>query len=380
MSNRLRFIDVYRGLAILLMLHGHTTDALLNPAEKMSLGYQIYTIFRGFTAPMFLFISGFAFSISTFKHIPEYTKPSKKLLKRIRKFLFITLLGYFLHLPYLSLKKLTTESNFETLAQLFSSDVLQVIGISLLSLQIALFAFKDEFKFAKFALYAGVFSFIISPFLFTLDFSKHLPLFISQYLNNFNGSKFPLFPWVGFILLGSYIGHRFMLELKLGRAEVFLDKVLKISLLTFPLSLIFEAIFEILFDPSMALIYSSPFLAVSRLSFVSILFYLIWRVENSINLKTHPLQILGVESLFAYVIHLMVIYGSPVNPFHSLSAFWGETLSYGYAFLIFLTLLFTVFSLSYLLNIAKRRNIRLFNYLKYAVLTAISIVFFINPH
>jgi uncharacterized membrane protein len=57
MNGRLRFIDVYRGLAILLMLHGHTVDAVLSPSEKMSIAFQIYTIFRGFTAPMFLFIS-----------------------------------------------------------------------------------------------------------------------------------------------------------------------------------------------------------------------------------------------------------------------------------------------------------------------------------
>jgi uncharacterized membrane protein len=380
MNNRLKYIDVYRGLAILLMLHGHTTDALLNPTDKMSLAYQIYTIFRGFTAPMFLFISGFAFSVSTLKHIPEYTKPSEKFFKRIRKFFFIILLGYFLHLPYLSLQKLATESNFKTLAQLFSSDVLQVIGISLLSLQIALFALKDEFKFARFVLYAGVFSFIISPFFFMVNFSKYLPLFISQYLNNFNGSNFPLFPWIGFILLGSYIGHRFMLELKLGRVEIFLNKILKLSLLIFPLSLVLEALYNILFDPSEPLIYSSPFLAISRLSFVLILFYLIWRVEKLINLKIHPLQILGVESLFAYIFHLMVVYGSPLNPTCSYSAFWGGTLSYGYVFLLFLILLFTVFSLSYLLNIAKRKNFRLFNYLKYAVITAVSLVFFINPY
>lgn len=380
MSNRLKFIDVYRGFAILLMLHGHTADALLNPAEKMSIAYQIYTIFRGFTAPMFLFISGFAFSISTLKYVDEYLKLSEKFFKRIRKFLFVTLLGYFLHLPYLSLSKLTAESNFETLAQLFSSDVLQVIGISLLSMQIALFILKDEFKFAKLALYAGIFSFIISPLLFIVDFSKFLPLFISQYLNNFNGSNFPLFPWVGFILIGSYIGQRFMLELKLGRAEAFLNKLLKLSLLTFPLALVLETAFEISLNLNMYLIYSSPFLSISRLSFVVILFYLIWKIEKLINLKIHPLQILGMESLFAYVSHLMIVYGSPINPFYSFSAFWGGTLSYGYTFVLFLILFLFVFSLSYLLNITKRRNARLFNYLKYAVVTAVSLILFINPY
>lgn len=380
MNNRLRFVDVYRGLAILLMFHGHTADALLNPAEKMSLAFQIYTIFRGFTAPMFLFISGFAFSITTLKYLEEYSKPSQKFFKRIRKFIFITLLGYFLHLPYLSLKKLLTNSNFETLAQLFSSDVLQVIGISLLLMQLSLFLLKDELKFAKLALYLGIFSFIISPLLFTIDFSKFLPLFLSQYLNNFNGSKFPLFPWIGFILIGSYAGYRFMVESRSGRVEIFLNKILKLSLLTFPISFALEITFEKLFNPNQFIVYSSPFLAISRLSFITFIFHLIWRIERLINLKFHPLQILGMESLFAYVSHLMIVYGSPVNPFHSFSAFWREMLSYDRVFILFLLLSTSLCFFSYLLNMAKRRNSRLINYFKYAIVNIILFVFFSNPY
>ncbi|MFN3135285.1 MAG: heparan-alpha-glucosaminide N-acetyltransferase domain-containing protein, partial [Candidatus Kryptonium sp.] len=290
MGARLRFVDVFRGLAILLMLHGHTADTLLNPDEKASLAFQIYTIFRGFTAPMFLFISGFAFAITTMKYVEDYLKFSQKFLKRIRKFLFITLLGYFLHLPYLSLKKIINESNFETFAILFSSDVLQVIGISLLILQISLFLLKDAFKFAQLSLYMGIFAFLISPFLFMIDFAKFLPLFISQYLNTFNGSKFPLFPWIGFILFGNYIGYKFINESKLGKSEAFLNKIFKLSLFAFPSALALELIYEKLFNPNQFLIYSSPFLSASRLSFVIALFYLVMKIEKIVNLKVHPLQ------------------------------------------------------------------------------------------
>ncbi len=380
MGNRLKFIDVYRGLAILLMLHGHIADALLHPSEKMSLAFQIYTVFRGFTAPMFLFISGFAFSITTLKHLEEYLNPSKKFFKRIRKFLFITLLGYFLHLPHLSLKKLLTESNFETLSQLFLSDVLQVIGVSLLLMQISLFFIKDADKFSKLALYFGIFAFLISPILFTIDFAKFFPLFLSQYLNNLNGSKFPLFPWIGFILLGSYTGYKFMVESKLNRTEFFMKKIFKLSLFSFPVLFALEIIFESLLKPNQFIIYSSPFLSLSRLSFINIVFYLIWEIEKRINLKVHPLQILGMESLFAYVSHLMVVYGSPLNPFHSLSAFFGGMFSYHFVFLTFSFLLTTTFALSYLLNTVKRTKPYLVDHFKYAIASIILLVFFINPY
>ncbi len=380
MSKRLRFIDVYRGLAILLMLHGHTVDALLNPIEKMSLAFQIYTIFRGFTAPMFLFVSGFAFSITTLKHIDEYTRFSQKLLKRFRKFLFITLLGYFLHMPYLSLKKLIDESNFTTLAQLFSSDVLQAIGVSLLLMQITLFLIKDEIKFAKFSLYFGIISFLISPFIFTVDFSKFLPLFLSQYLNTFNGSKFPLFPWIGYILIGNYIGYKFLVESSRDNADAFFKKIFYISVLSFPILFASEYIFEILLNPNQLIIYSSPFLHFSRLLFIISLLYLIWKIEKVVKLKFHPLQIYGMESLFAYVFHLMVIYGSPVNPFHSLNAFYGGILNYPKVFGIFVLLAISVLAFSYALNLLKKTKKQTINYLKYATVSIILLVFFINPH
>ncbi|MCS7230061.1 MAG: heparan-alpha-glucosaminide N-acetyltransferase domain-containing protein [Candidatus Kryptonium sp.] len=380
MSGRLRFIDVFRGLAILLMLHGHTADALLNPVEKSSLAFQIYTIFRGFTAPMFLFISGFAFSITTLKYVEEYSRFSEKFLKRIRKFLFIIFLGYFLHLPYLSLRKLISESNFEVLSVLFSSDVLQVIGVSLLSLQLALFLFKDANKFSTFSLLAGIFVFLISPLLFMIDFSKFLPLFLSQYLNTFHGSKFPLFPWAGYILFGVYIGHMFMVSANSKQTEIFFNKILKISLFVFPITLILQPLSEIILNPNQFLIYSSPFLSFSRLSFVIIVFYIVWRIESVINLKFHPLQVFGVESLFVYVVHLMIIYGSPINPTLSFSAFWREMLSYPQVFTLFLILAMTMFLSSYLLNIAKWRNYRTVDYLRYAIANIILLVFLINPY
>lgn len=380
MGGRLRFIDVFRGLAIILMLHGHTADALLSPNEKASTIFQIYTIFRGFTAPMFLFISGFAFSITTLKNADEYLKLSPKFLKRIRKFLFITSLGYFLHLPYLSLKKLLNESSFEVLSALFSSDVLQVIGISLLTLQIMLFLSKDPVKFSKISLYAGIIVFLISPFLFMFDFSNFLPLFLSQYLNTFHGSKFPLFPWMGYILFGNYIGYKFISNLKLGHAETFMSKIFKLSTLTFPVAFALEFGYEMIINSNQFLIYSSPFLSLSRLSFVMIVFYLIWKLEKAISLKFHPLQIFGMESLFAYVFHLMVIYGSPLNPTISFSALWRESLGYHHVFILFLSLAVIVFLTSYLLQMIKLQNHRTIDYLKYAIVNIVLLVFFLNPH
>lgn len=380
MNGRLRFIDVYRGLAILLMLHGHTADAVLSPTEKMSLAFQIYTVFRGFTAPMFLFISGFAFSITTLKRADEYFKFSKKFIKRLRKFLFITLLGYFLHLPYLSLKKILNESDFQTLAQLFSSDVLQVIGLTLLFLQITLFLIKDEAKFANLMLYLGALIFATSQIFFTIDFSKFLPLPISQYLNTFNGSKFPFFPWSGFVMFGSYLGYIYIKASKNGTTEKFFKEMSIASFALFPIATALQIIYEAILKPDTNLIYSSPFLAISRLAFVMILFCAIWEIDSKINLKIYPIQLLGMESLFAYVFHLMVVYGSPVNPFHSFYALLGNSLEYPFAFSLFVALASTTFALSYLLNFLKSKKPRAVNLLKFVIVNLFLLIFITSPY
>jgi uncharacterized membrane protein len=380
MNGRLRFIDVYRGLAILLMLHGHTADAVLSPSEKMSIAFQIYTIFRGFTAPMFLFISGFAFSITTLKYAEEYFKFSKKFIKRLRKFFFITLLGYFLHLPYLSLKKILNETDSQTLAQLFSSDVLQVIGLTLLFLQIALFLIKDEAKFANLMLYLGASIFALSQIFFTIDFSKFLPLPISQYLNTFNGSKFPFFPWSGFVMFGSYLGYIYIKASKNGTVEKFFKEMSIASLALFPIAIALQIIYEATLKPDINLIYSSPFLAISRLAFVMTLFCAIWKIDAKMKLKVHPLQFLGMESLFAYVFHLMVVYGSPVNPFHSYYALIGNSLEYPFAFLLFILLAIATFVLSYFLNHLKLKKPQTINFLKFAIANLFLLIFIANPH
>ncbi|MEN3039076.1 MAG: hypothetical protein ABDI07_08000 [Candidatus Kryptonium sp.] len=97
-------------------------------------------------------------------------------------------------------------------------------------------------------------------------------------------------------------------------------------------------------------------------------------------MKFHPLQVFGVESLFVYVVHLMVIYGSPINPTLSYSAFWKEMLSYPQVFALFLILAIIMFLSSYLLNIAKWRNYRTIDYLRYAIANIILLVFLINPY
>src|SRR6266545_3333797 len=93
------YIDAFRGLMALVMVQGHVCDALLTPAARAEPWYVFQTMFHGSTAPGFLFASGFVAGL------PRAPLSLKASLRRARRLLFVLGVGYFLHLPYVSLWK-----------------------------------------------------------------------------------------------------------------------------------------------------------------------------------------------------------------------------------------------------------------------------------
>jgi acyltransferase len=59
-SQRVEFLDLLRGIAVVIMVMGHSIDAVLSAAVRSSELFRAYNSLRGFTAPIFLFIAGFS--------------------------------------------------------------------------------------------------------------------------------------------------------------------------------------------------------------------------------------------------------------------------------------------------------------------------------
>src|SRR3954451_7432335 len=57
-GSRRTYIDWARGLAVLLMIEAHTTDAWTRPSAKFSIGFRNATVLGGFAAPLFLWLAG----------------------------------------------------------------------------------------------------------------------------------------------------------------------------------------------------------------------------------------------------------------------------------------------------------------------------------
>lgn len=63
-TTRLYFIDAVRAFAILMMLQGHFIDALLEVKFRSTeyTAFNVWSYFRGITAPTFFTISGLIFT------------------------------------------------------------------------------------------------------------------------------------------------------------------------------------------------------------------------------------------------------------------------------------------------------------------------------
>ncbi|MEO0240575.1 MAG: heparan-alpha-glucosaminide N-acetyltransferase domain-containing protein [candidate division WOR-3 bacterium] len=337
---RYLFLDLLKAIALIEMIHGHTLDALLSFSQKSSHFWIFWQNIRGFTAPLFLFASGIAFSISTLKR-KEYFYISKKLLDRIRRIFFIIMLGYALHLPYFSLRKILFDLNFSDLNNFFNFDILQCIGISILILQIFYFISKDEKIFLKLVSFLT-----ISFFFLTIYVSKNnlnLPLFLLKFFKN---SLFPLTPFSIYLFSGCILGY-FFLSYKNQNIFFFF------SLFSFLIFLIFK-IFSFKLD--------IIFLRISVLSFIS---FLLFYLENSKANFLKILQIFGKESLIVYFWHLPVVYGWVLNK--GLRHYFSGKLSFSEVYLIFLLILIFFFLFTIFINHLKEKNKEIFSKIKYFV-------------
>jgi len=206
--HRVIFVDLARALAVVLMVAGHTSSALLSKEYRTGPWFDIWTFQRGLTSGLFLLLSGFAFSLATTRHWPLHLHPSAAVLKRVRRFVLFIVLGYALHFPVLHVAELATATDRQWRAFL-SVDVLQLIGVTLLALQLLVLVTRSRrlFMAAAFVLAAGVIA--AAPAAWRADWTQVLAAPLAHYLSPATGSLFPVFPWAAVVFIGAGAGQMY---------------------------------------------------------------------------------------------------------------------------------------------------------------------------
>ncbi|MDD8017502.1 MAG: heparan-alpha-glucosaminide N-acetyltransferase domain-containing protein [Bacteroidota bacterium] len=346
-KQRYLFIDLLRFMAVFFMIQGHVFDALLSREVKSLSLYYIHDFFHGFIAPMFLFASGVAFGVSTFKKWEEHIVVSRHVWKRVGKFLGLIAIGYALHLPYFSLKKILEETTQKEFNAWLQVDALQCIAVTLLLLQMVILIVKDEKLFVRFlAVGAGLVIFL-SPILWSMHLTTVLPLWIVSYINFENNSWFSLFPWSAYIFSGIIFASLFINAKEHRHAMALMQKNVAVSSAVIIVSII-AAMTPFSVYPAHDFWKVNPTVIFARIGAVSMVTSSVFFAEHSVKIRSRLPQLMGRESLFIYIIHLLIIYGSVMN--NGLQFYFGPTLSVFQALGVFAVIFGVIISVTLMWN------------------------------
>lgn len=326
-KKRYLFIDLYRSAVIFFMLEGHLLRELLEPHLQRTTAFQFHELFHGLSAPAFLFGAGLTFVISTRTRWEDYHHWGPPLARRVRRICFLLLLGLWLHLPYFSFRKIVMEGTTDDYLQLFQSDVLACIGLGLLALHGLIFFFKKESRFYSLVLITILTVCFLTPLVWDIDFLHSLPISIAQLMNSTHGSVFPIFPFVGFLFMGVIISWEFSVFAEQQREKLFIKRMMVLGAILMVAGLVFDVLpFQIY--PTYNFWYTSPSYFIIRAGALMLFTGACWYLANVITARNDLLTILGKESLFVYVLHLVVLYGSVVNPKMNIRSLVGASVGF----------------------------------------------------
>ncbi len=318
-AGRFAALDLLRFLAVVLMVQGHTFREVLDLGIREHRWHGYHNYVHGYTAPIFLFSSGLAFGITTFRSWEKHLELGPTLLKRLERYALLLLIGYALHLPRFSLAGLMSLPDAE-LGPALAIDALQNIGITLAVAELSVVALRTQRRFVAFVAALAVGLVLVAPALWRLDVSS-VPAFFAGYVNADTGSIFPLAPWAAFLLAGILTAHALwdpveravrpnahLVLLAIGVATALVGKNLS------------EAGIDGIFGEHNYW-KTSPYFFLVRLGVVWTVLALLMVAANvvaqtraSSSPKRGIVQTLGAETLVIYVAHLFVLYGSPLTP------------------------------------------------------------------
>lgn len=355
---RHQFIDLYRTFVILLMLEGHVVRAFLPPDLQQTRWFQLHEFLHGLSAPAFLFGAGLTFVISTRKRWEEYHHWGPPLARRVRRLVAVLFLGLAIHLPYYSIRKLILDCTNADYLVLFQSDVLVCIGIGLLSLHGIVFFFKSEPKFYALVLAAVIAVSMLTPVVWQRDVYAGVPIPVAQLLNGNNGSFFPLFPYVGFLFAGVLVSWEYLVAVRSGRQSKFMLQLALAGAACIVGGIIFDAI-PVRVYREYNFWMTSPNYFLIRVGMLMLLASAMWYVSKfAENLPAYA-TVMGRESLAVYVAHLLVLYGSAMNPELNLQVQLGLNKSVGESVLIAIGLTAAMFAFAQAWHTLKRDHAKI---------------------
>ncbi|MEO0095157.1 MAG: acyltransferase family protein [candidate division WOR-3 bacterium] len=334
---RFRFLDLLKAYAVIMMIQGHTLDAVLNPEARQTGLYQFMYILRGLTAPAFLIASGcgLAFSICRKRNLKRH----EIFKQRILRIFPILIAGYFLHLPRFSLYQLLTQTSKEEIMQFFQCDILQTIGWTILLLQIILIFVKEKRVIITGSIIGVLLVLYFTP---AVNNSIKSPNFFTQLLTPKFGSNFPLFPFASYLIFGLLFGMLFY-EVSQKIESRLLNILIFISGCVF-------------FGSSFLMKIENFNLFYLRTGLLLILISVFLLFEFKTSRILDFFGAIGQESFLIYIVHIIIVYGSVLNVKNNFAHYFGPTLNAGSSILLALSLIVFMLAMGHAWHYFKTKN------------------------
>jgi hypothetical protein len=152
---------------------------------------------------------------------------------------------------------------------------------------------------------------ILSPIFWKTDITAFIHPVFANYLNRLNGSLFPVFPWINFILVGAIFAKYFLDAARNNKEEHFVKAIFLTGVIMLFSGHLF---YSGLFPDSLTSILPNPVFFVERLGYVLVFATLCWYYTKWRKVSKSFVLDASRESLLIYWLHLVVIY----------SAIWGK--------------------------------------------------------
>jgi len=320
---RRTYLDILRGVAVLVMIEAHVIDAWTRVEDRGTLAFRQSLILGGFGAPLFLFLAGVAVAMSAGSKARRVgdDRAAARLVQR--RGLQVFGLAFLFRLQSLIL-------SHGPLWTLLKVDILNIMGPSIVAAAgVWRLARTPRTRIASFAI-VTVAIVLATPAVRHLAVLAALPDWIEGYLRPIPGlTNFTFFPWSAFVTAGALAG------VILDEARtVEADRRANIAFGVAGMALAGLA-YAASFLPSLHA--QSSFWTTSASFFFIRLGIMtaaigaayLWEQRPSAGRRFSPLQLLGRTSLFVYWIHVELVYGLVSTPLHGAFSLTGAWVALG---------------------------------------------------
>jgi uncharacterized membrane protein len=322
-ATRRTYLDVLRGVAVLIMIEAHVIDSWTRPADRGSRAFGESLILGGFGAPLFLFLAGVSVAMSAGSKARRSGDPGAAARAVQKRGLQIFALALVFRLQSFLLSNAPAWTMLKV-------DILNVMGPTIVAAA-ALWAL-GRVPWGRTLLFAVAAAAVVlvTPVIRQVPELAALPDSLEAYLRPIPGmTNFTFFPWAAFLIAGGMVG--VILD---GARTAGADRRANLA---------FGAAGTLLAVAGYQASFLPPLHPGSRFWTTSVSFFCIrlgllvaaltvawlWEQRPTAGRRFSPLQVLGRASLFFYWVHVELVYGLLSRPLHGAFSLGGAWVACG---------------------------------------------------